>query len=91
MAATPAITPEPAAAEPQDDEVIPVELGGTIKLVPRATVRYVEAQGDYARLHTSDASHLVRVSLATLADRHRYRTWDTEWARVEPDWHHRSH
>jgi hypothetical protein len=23
-------------------------------------------------------------------DRRRYRTWDTEWARVEPDWHDRS-
>ncbi|MFI9008724.1 LytR/AlgR family response regulator transcription factor [Actinosynnema sp. NPDC053489] len=70
VAATPAATPEPAAAEPQDDEVIPVELGGTIKLVPRATVRYVEAQGDYARLHTSDgASHLVRIPLAQLEER----------------------
>ncbi|QQQ76538.1 response regulator transcription factor [Saccharothrix sp. 6-C] len=70
VAATPAVTPEPAAAEPQDDEVIPVELGGTIKLVPRATVRYVEAQGDYARLHTNDgASHLVRIPLAQLEER----------------------
>lgn len=69
VAATPAVTPEPAA-EPQDDEVIPVELGGTIKLVPRATVRYVEAQGDYARLHTNDgASHLVRIPLAQLEER----------------------
>jgi two-component system, LytTR family, response regulator LytT len=70
VAATPAASPEPAAAEPQDDEVIPVELGGTIKLVPRATVRYVEAQGDYARLHTNDgASHLVRIPLAQLEER----------------------
>ena len=50
--------------------MIPVELGGTIKLVPRATVRYVEAQGDYARLHTNDgASHLVRIPLAQLEER----------------------
>ncbi|MFI6100665.1 LytR/AlgR family response regulator transcription factor [Lentzea sp. NPDC051213] len=56
-------------AEPTDDEVIPVELGGTIKLVPRATVRYVEAQGDYARLHTQDGSHLVRIPLAQLEER----------------------
>ncbi|MEU4442528.1 LytTR family DNA-binding domain-containing protein [Actinosynnema sp. NPDC050801] len=70
VASTPAVTPEATAAEPQDDEVIPVELGGTIKLVPRATVRYVEAQGDYARLHTSDgASHLVRIPLAQLEER----------------------
>lgn len=57
------------AAEPTDDEVIPVELGGTIKLVPRASVRYVEAQGDYARLHTQDGSHLVRIPLAQLEER----------------------
>ncbi|WP_447005055.1 LytR/AlgR family response regulator transcription factor [Saccharothrix isguenensis] len=70
VAATPGVTAEPAAAEQQDDEVIPVELGGTIKLVPRATVRYVEAQGDYARLHTSDgSSHLVRIPLAQLEER----------------------
>jgi len=61
--------PEPAAAEPQDEEVIPVELGGTIKLVPRASVRFVEAQGDYARLHTADGSHLVRIPLAQLEER----------------------
>jgi DNA-binding LytR/AlgR family response regulator len=38
-------------------------------MLPRSSVRWVEAQGDYARLHTADASHLVRVSLATLAER----------------------
>ncbi len=55
--------------EPADDEVIPVELAGTTKLVPRATVRWVEAQGDYARLHTADGSHLVRIPLAQLEER----------------------
>ena len=30
--------------------------------------RYVEAQGDYARLHTADGSHLLRVPLSTLED-----------------------
>ena len=55
-----------------DDEVIPVELAGTTKLVPRSAVRYVEAQGDYARLHTSDnKSHLVRIPLSVLEDRWR--------------------
>jgi DNA-binding LytR/AlgR family response regulator len=61
--------PMAQASEPTDDEVIPVELGGTIKLVPRASVRYVEAQGDYARLHTQDGSHLVRIPLAQLEER----------------------
>ena len=34
------------------DEVVPVELAGSLMLVPRSEVRYVEAQGDYARLYT---------------------------------------
>jgi DNA-binding LytR/AlgR family response regulator len=55
---------------PGDDEVIPVELAGTTKLVPRANVRWVEAQGDYARLYTTDgSSHLVRIPLAQLEER----------------------
>lgn len=52
-----------------DDEVIPVELAGTTKLVPRRTVRWVEAQGDYARLYTADGSHLVRIPLSQLEER----------------------
>jgi len=53
----------------QDDPTIPVELAGTTRLLPRSSVQWVDAQGDYARLHTADGSHLVRISLATLADR----------------------
>ena len=55
--------------ERADDPTIPVELAGTTWMLPRSAVRWVEAQGDYARLHTADASHLVRVPLATLAER----------------------
>src|SRR5262249_60474476 len=51
------------------DPPIPVELAGVTRMLHRSAVRWVEAQGDYARLHTSEGSHLVRVSLATLADR----------------------
>ena len=62
--------PASTALPPRVDEPsIPVELAGTTRMLPRSAVRWVEAQGDYARLHTSDASHLVRVSLATLAER----------------------
>ena len=35
-----------------ESETIPVELGGVTRFVATADVRYVEAQGDYARLHT---------------------------------------
>jgi DNA-binding LytR/AlgR family response regulator len=58
---------EPRREEP--DEVIPVELAGRTTMLPRSAVRWVEAQGDYARLHTADASHLVRVPLSVLAER----------------------
>ena len=49
--------------------MIPVELAGRTTMLPRSEVRWVEAQGDYARLHTADASHLIRVPLSVLAER----------------------
>jgi DNA-binding LytR/AlgR family response regulator len=57
------------AAE-RPDETIAVELGGVIRYVNRSDVRYVEAQGDYARLHAgAAATHLIRASLAELGER----------------------
>lgn len=64
-ATAPRVVPPRAPA----DEVIPVELAGRTRMVPRSAVRWVEAQGDYARLHTTDGSHLVRVPLAVLEER----------------------
>lgn len=58
-----------AQGEFADDEVVPVELAGVTRFVARSQIRYVEAQGDYARLHTATGSHLVRISLATLEER----------------------
>lgn len=58
-----------ALGRAEEDPTIPVELAGTTRMLPRSAVRWVEAQGDYARLHTADGSHLVRVPLATLAER----------------------
>jgi DNA-binding LytR/AlgR family response regulator len=55
------------AVEVGDDETIPVERGGVTRFIRRSEVRYVEAHGDYARLHTSGGnSHLIRVPLSTL-------------------------
>ena len=48
------------------EDQIPVELGGVTRFVARSDVHYVEAHGDYARLHTADGSHLVRIPLTTL-------------------------
>ena len=53
-------------APTSQDLVVPVELGGVTRLVRRSDVTHVEAQGDYARLHTSDGSHLLRVPLTQL-------------------------
>lgn len=53
---------------PPADETIAVELGGVTRFVNRSDVRFAEAHGDYARLHTADGSHLVRVPLSTLEE-----------------------
>jgi DNA-binding LytR/AlgR family response regulator len=55
----------------QDDDVVPAELGGVTHLVPRDTIGWVEAEGDYARLHSASGSHLVRIPLSTLESRWR--------------------
>ncbi|MFJ3639423.1 LytR/AlgR family response regulator transcription factor [Streptomyces sp. NPDC090108] len=52
---------------------VPVELGGVTRFVPIADITYVEAQGDYARLHTRRGSHLVRVPLSALEEQWRSR------------------
>ena len=59
----------PPRAAPADDETIPVELGGVTRFINRSDVRFAEAHGDYARLHTAEGSHLVRVPLSTLEER----------------------
>ena len=55
------------------DLEVPVERGGVTRIVRRSEISHVEAQGDYARLHTADGSHLIRVALTTLEE---------EWAQA---------
>ena len=50
------------------DEQIPVELGGVTRFVKRSDITYVEAQGDYARLHTAERHPPVRTPLTTLEE-----------------------
>jgi DNA-binding LytR/AlgR family response regulator len=57
--------------QPSSDDNIAVELGGITRFVSRSDVLYVEAQGDYARLHTSEHSHLLRVPLTSLEEEWR--------------------
>ncbi|WUH94900.1 LytTR family DNA-binding domain-containing protein [Streptomyces sp. NBC_00433] len=61
--------PRQPAAPDAAPERIPVDLGGITRFVSRDDVAYVEAQGDYVRLHTAGHAPLVRVPLALLAER----------------------
>lgn len=58
--------------EPDPDHIA-VELGGVTRFVAVDDITHVEAQGDYARLHTDRGSHLVRIPLSTLEERWRSR------------------
>ena len=65
-----AVDPGSAPSRPEpEDETIPVELGGVTRFITRSQIRYAQAQGDYARLHTDAGSHLVRIPLSTLEER----------------------
>ncbi|MEV7170935.1 MULTISPECIES: LytTR family DNA-binding domain-containing protein [unclassified Streptomyces] len=59
----------PSSADRRAPEQIAVELGGVTRFVAVSDVAHVEAQGDYARLHTDEGSHLVRIPLSTLEER----------------------
>jgi DNA-binding LytR/AlgR family response regulator len=65
------------ATAPRDD-TIAVELAGVTRLVSRSQVSFVEAQGDYSRLHTATGSHLVRLPISSLEERWR----DTGFVRI---------
>ena len=63
--ATPA---EPAAAE---DETLAVDAlrGGGTRLLPRSSVLYLQAHGDYVRVASSEGRYLVRARLSELEER----------------------
>jgi DNA-binding LytR/AlgR family response regulator len=56
-----------------DPDHIAVELGGVTRFIPIEEILYAEAHGDYARLHTADETHLVRVPLSALEEQWRTR------------------
>lgn len=62
-------TTSPTSKSPATDDVIPVEMSGVTSLIPRDSISWVEAVGDYARLHAHSGAHLVRIPLSTLASR----------------------
>ena len=83
-------SPEPAPSANEDrahdrghdHDVIPAEVGGVTHLIRRDTIGWVEAEGDYSRLHSSSGAHLVRIPLSTL---------ETRWAEAGFQRVHRSY
>ena len=68
---SPAVRAEAPTESDDADEAVPVELAGVTQLVRRDSIGWVEADGDYARLHSATGSHLVRIPLSTLESRWR--------------------
>jgi len=63
---------QPATPAPDDDgEVVPVDniRGGGTRLVPRSSILYLQAHGDYVRLVTDDGRFLLRGRLADIERR----------------------
>lgn len=52
-------------------EIIPVEhqRGGSTRLLDRSTVLYVQAEGDYVRIHADSGRFLVRTALSEIEQR----------------------
>jgi DNA-binding LytR/AlgR family response regulator len=60
------------AEAPGDDssDLIPVETAGRTRFISREQVHWVEAEGDYVRLHTVDGgAYLVRIPISHLEER----------------------
>jgi two-component system response regulator LytT len=54
----------------EEFDIVPVDIGGTTRMVERSDITWVESQGDYVRLHvTNGASYLVRLPISTLEER----------------------
>jgi DNA-binding LytR/AlgR family response regulator len=47
---------------------IAVETGGRTRMIERDSIRFVEASGDYVRLHADDGAHLVRMPISALEE-----------------------
>lgn len=71
----------PIAQIPEQGRVA-VQQGSQQLLIPIHTIRWAQAQGDYARIYTDSDSHLLRISLAGIEE---------EWARYDFVRIHRSH
>lgn len=63
---------DPSVADPPPSatsEQFVIKTGGRIRFVDADDVDWVEAAGDYVRLHTGDKVHLLRETMSTMEDR----------------------
>jgi DNA-binding LytR/AlgR family response regulator len=67
VGSSPAQTDVPAEELP----FVAVEVDDKMILIDRTEIRYIQARGDYVRLHTFDQRYLVRRSLGSIA-----KAWD---------------
>ncbi|MGW4490231.1 LytR/AlgR family response regulator transcription factor [Amycolatopsis sp. NPDC004368] len=58
----------PASPVPDAMAALPVDAGGRTRYVRRDDVLFVEAHGDYVRLHTRGGVHLVRMPISRLEE-----------------------
>ena len=56
------------AAPPADTVAVPTPRGGT-RLIPRASILYVQAYGDYVRIHSDEGRFLLREALSDVEER----------------------
>lgn len=66
--APPARPVQESAPAPDAMAALPVETAGRTRYVRRGEVRYVEAHGDYVRLHTRSGVHVVRMPISRLEE-----------------------
>jgi len=69
-------------AQVPDPGRVTVQQGAQQLLIPIRSIRWAQAQGDYARIYTEDDSYLLRISLAGIEE---------EWAAYDFVRIHRSH
>lgn len=58
----------PTTEPPDTMAALPVESEGRTRYVRRTDVHYVEAHGDYVRLHATSGIHLVRMPISRLEE-----------------------
>ncbi len=71
-----------AIPQVQEQGRVTIQQGAQQVLVPIASIRWAQAQGDYARIYLDDESYLLRISLAGIEE---------EWAAYDFVRIHRSH